>query len=208
MFDRKTHWQKIFLEKSPLDVSWYQKEPKLSLELIRCTHVASNDAIIDVGCGASVLVDHLCKECFTNLAVLDISENALASTKKRLGDSAKSIEWFVADITQFDAPHKFSLWHDRAVFHFLTDHSDRKSYVKALKNTLRPGGHLIIATFAIGGPEKCSGLEIEQYDSEKMIAELGEDFELVEERNEVHITPANKEQKFIFFRFLKVPTNE
>ena len=208
MFDRKMHWGNVYQEKSPLDVSWYQKEPKLSLELIRCTHVASNDAIIDVGCGASVLVDHLCKECFTNLAVLDISENALASTKKRLGDSAKSIEWFVADITQFDAPHKFSLWHDRAVFHFLTDHSDRKSYVKALKNSLRPEGHLIIATFAIGGPEKCSGLEIVQYDSEKMIAELGEDFELVEERNEVHITPANKEQKFIFFRFLKVPKNK
>ena len=205
MFDRKTHWQKIFLEKSPLDVSWYQKEPKLSLELIRCTHVASNDAIIDVGCGASVLVDHLCKECFTNLAVLDISENALASTKKRLGDSAKSIEWFVADITQFDAPHKFSLWHDRAVFHFLTDHSDRKNYVKTLKNSLRPEGHLIIATFAIGGPEKCSGLEIVQYDSEKMIAELGDNFKLVEERKEVHITPANKEQKFNFFLFRRVP---
>ena len=208
MYDRKIHWQKIYQKKSPLDVSWYQKEPKLSLELIRCAQVASNEAIIDVGCGASVLVDHLRKEYFTNLAVLDISENALASTKKRLGDSGKSIEWFVADITQFDAPHKFSLWHDRAVFHFLTDLSDRKSYVKTLKNSLRPEGHLIIATFAIGGPEKCSGLEIVQYDSEKMIAELGEDFELVEERNEVHITPANKEQEFIFFRFLKVPKNK
>ena len=205
MFDRKTHWQKIYQEKSTLDVSWYQKEPKLSLELIRCSQVASNEAIIDVGGGASVLVDHLSKECFTKLAVLDISANALASVKKRLGDSAKNIEWFVADITQFDAPHKFSLWHDRAVFHFLTDLSDRKSYVKALKNSLRLEGHLIIATFANGGPEKCSGLEIVQYDSEKMIAELGEDFELVEERKEVHITPANKEQKFIFFHFLKVP---
>jgi len=198
MFDRKKHWGNVYQEKSPSDVSWYQKEPKLSLDLIRCTQVASNEAIIDVGGGASVLVDHLCKECFTNLAVLDISENALASAKKRLGDSAKSIEWFVSDITQFDAPQKFSLWHDRALFHFLTDPSDRKSYVKALKNALRPGGHLIIATFAIGGPEKCSGLEIVQYDSEKMIAELGDNFELIEEkkrsayhssqqRTEVHI---------------------
>jgi len=207
MFDRKKHWGDVYQEKSPSVVSWYQKEPKLSLELIRCTEVASNEAIIDVGGGASVLVDHLFKECFTNLAVLDISENAIASAKKRLGDSAKSIEWFVSDITQFDAPQKFSLWHDRALFHFLTNPSDRKSYVKALKNALRPEGHLIIATFAIGGPEKCSGLEIVQYDSEKMIAELGDNFELVEERNEVHITPANKEQKFIFFRFLKVPKN-
>jgi SAM-dependent methyltransferase len=203
MFDRKTHWRNIYQEKSPLDVSWYQKEPTLSLELIRSTQVSSYEAIIDVGGGASVLVDRLCKEGFTNLAVLDISENALASAKKRLGDPGKSIDWIEADITQFDAPHQFSLWHDRAVFHFLTDQFDRKSYVKTLKHALRSGGHLIIATFAIGGPEKCSGLEIVQYDSEKLIAELGEDFEWVEERNEVHITPANKEQKFTYFRFIK-----
>ena len=205
MFDRRTHWQKIYQEKSTLDVSWYQKEPNLSLEFVRSAKVATNDPIIDVGCGVSVLVDYLIKECYTNLAVLDISANALASTKNRLGDSANNIDWFVAHITQFDAPNKFSLWHDRAVFHFLTDHRDRKNYVKVLKNSLRTEGHLIIAAFAIGGPEKCSGLEIVQYDSEKMMAELGEDFELVEERKEVHITPANKEQEFIFFHFLKVP---
>ena len=206
MFDRRIHWQKIYQEKSVLDVSWYQKDPKLSLELILSAKVASNDPIIDVGCGASVLVDHLIKKCFTNLAVLDISAYALASTKKRLGDSANNIDWFEADITQFDAPNKFSLWHDRAVFHFLTDHRDRKKYVKALKNSLGIGGHLIIATFAIGGPDKCSGLEIVQYDSVKMIAELGGEFELIEEREELHITPANKEQKFTFFHFLKLPT--
>ena len=206
MFDRRIHWQKIYQEKSVLDVSWYQKDPKLSLELILSAKVASNDPIIDVGCGASVLVDHLIKKCFTNLAVLDISAYALASTKKRLGDSANNIDWFEADITQFDAPNKFSLWHDRAVFHFLTDHRDRKKYVKVLKNSLGIGGHLIIATFAIGGPDKCSGLEIVQYDSVKMIAELGGEFELIEEREELHITPANKEQKFTFFHFLKLPT--
>ena len=205
VFDRRTHWQKIHQEKSALDVSWYQEEPKLSLELIHSANVAIYDPIIDVGCGASVLIDHLIKECFPNLAVLDISANALASTKNRLGDSAKNVDWFVDDITQFDAPNKFSLWHDRAVFHFLTDHSDRKNYVKVLKNSLRTEGHLIIATFAVGGPEKCSGLEIVQYDSEKMIAELGEEFELIEERKELHITPAQKKQEFIFFHFLKVP---
>ena len=205
MFDRKKHWRDVYQEKSPSEVSWYQKEPKISLELIRCTNVGSNDAIIDVGGGTSVLVDYLSKECFTNLTVLDISANAIAIAKKRLGDSAKSIEWIVSDITQFDAIQKFSLWHDRALFHFLTDSSDRKSYIKVLNNSLKPEGHLIIATFAIGGPEKCSGLEIVQYDSEKMIAELGVDFELIEERNEVHVTPGNKEQMFIFFRFRKVP---
>ena len=205
MFDRKKHWRNVYQEKSPSEVSWYQKEPKLSLELIRRTNVATNDAIIDVGGGASVLVDYLSKECYTNLTVLDISENAIAISKKRLGDTAKSIEWIVSDITQFDTSQKFSLWHDRALFHFLTDPSDREIYVKTLKNALKPEGHLIIATFAIGGPEKCSGLEIVQYDSEKMIAELGDNFKLVEERKEVHITPAKKEQEFIFFRFLKVP---
>lgn len=208
MFDRKAHWQNVYQEKSALDVSWYQKEPALSLKLIRSTQVASDESIIDVGGGASLLVDYLCREGFMNLAVLDISDNALASAKKRLGDSAKNVEWFEADITQFNAPHQFSLWHDRAVFHFLTDQSDRKSYVEALKCALKSGGHLIIAAFAIGGPEKCSGLEIVQYDSDKLIAELGEDFELVEERNEVHITPSNKEQKFMYFRFIRTLENK
>ena len=205
MFNRKKHWGDVYQEKSPSELSWYQKEPKLSLELIRCTNVASNDAIIDVGGGASVLVDYLSKESFTNLTVLDISENAIAMAKKRLGDTAKSIEWIVSDITQFDTSQKFSLWHDRALFHFLTDPSDREIYVKALIKAIRTEGHLIIATFATGGPEKCSGLEIVQYDSEKMIAELGDNFSLVEERKEIHITPAKKEQEFIFFHFLRVP---
>ena len=187
------------------NLSWSQKEPKLSLELIRSTNAASNDAIIDIGAGTSVLVDYLKKENYTNLTVLDISENAIAIAKKRLGKSAKSINWIVSDITKFDVFQKFSLWHDRALFHFLTDPSDRGIYVKALINAIRPEGHLIIATFAIGGPKKCSGLEIVQYDSEKMIAELGDNFKLVEERKEVHITPANKEQKFNFFLFRRVP---
>jgi SAM-dependent methyltransferase len=206
MFDRKKHWQHIYNEKTPLDVSWYQEEPALSLELIHRTGVLKEEPIIDVGGGASVLVDYLCKEGFTNLAVLDISGNALFSAKKRLGDSAGRIAWYEADITEFIPPHQFSLWHDRAVFHFLTDKPDREKYVEVLNLALRPGGYLIIAAFAIGGPEKCSGLEIVQYDSTKLREELGEGFELVEERNEVHITPANKKQEFVYFRFKK--TNE
>ena len=203
MFDRKTHWQSIYQDKSPLNVSWYQKEPKLSLELIGHAGIHNSEEIIDVGGGASVLVDFLCKEGYSNISVLDISESALDNAKKRLGDSAKNIEWFEADITEFSPQHQFSLWHDRAVFHFLTDKSDRKKYVSILTQALRPGGHLIIAAFAIGGPKKCSGLEITQYDSSKLKAELGEEFELVEEINEIHITPANKEQKFMYFRFVR-----
>ncbi len=208
MFDRKTHWQNIYQEKSALDVSWYQKEPTLSLELIHSTQIASYESIIDIGGGVSVLVDHLYKKGFTNLAVLDISENALVSAKNRLGDLAKYIEWYEADITQFKAPQQFSLWHDRAVFHFLTNQTDRKRYINALKYALKSNGHLIIAAFAIGGPEKCSGLEVVQYDSKKLTAEFGADFELVEEINEVHITPANKEQKFTYFRFIRTLKNE
>ena len=208
MFDRKTHWDKVYQNKSSLDVSWYQKEPLLSLELIHGAQLAHDEPIIDVGGGASVLVDYLCKEGFTNLAVLDISEKALSCAKQRLGDLAQDIEWYESDITQFEAPHPFSLWHDRAVFHFLTDASDRKAYVKVLKQSLRPGGCLIIAAFAIGGPEKCSGLDIVQYDSEKIATELGDEFTLIETRNELHITPANHEQKFMYFRFIRAQQSE
>ncbi len=208
MFDRKAHWQNVYQEKSPLDVSWYQKEPKLSLELIHRTGVSYDEPIIDVGGGASVLVDFLCKDGFTNLSVLDISGKALADAKKRLGDSAKNIKWIESDITEFNPSHKFTLWHDRAVFHFLIDVSDRRKYISALTQVLKIGGHLIIAAFAIGGPNKCSGLEIVQYDASKLKAELGEEFELLEERNEIHITPANKEQKFMYFRFIRKPVNK
>ena len=203
MFNRKAHWQKVYQEKSSSDVSWYQKEPKLSLELIHRTGAGKHEAIIDVGGGASVLTDYLCREGFTNISVLDISENALAVARKRLSDYADIIEWLEADITEFTSPHQYSVWHDRAVFHFLTDASDRKKYTNVLSQTLQPGGHLIIAAFAIGGPTKCSGLDIVQYDQEKISSELGRAFKLIEAIEEIHITPANKEQKFMYYRFIK-----
>lgn len=203
MFDRKTHWQDVYQKKSPLDVSWYQKEPRLSLNLIQQTAVPKDEAIIDVGGGASVLVDFLVKEGFSKLSVLDISGNALSSAKNRLGDLAQKIEWLETDITEFQPPHTFALWHDRAVFHFLTNKADRHNYVDVLKQALRPEGHLIIAAFAIGGPTQCSGLDIVQYDAAKLQAELGDAFTLRQERDEVHITPANKEQQFIYFHFVR-----
>ena len=201
---RKKHWTNVYLEKSPSDVSWYQKKPEISLALIRSTGLNIDDPIIDVGGGTSFLVDNLIEENYTNLSVLDISENALSITKKRLGKNEKFIKWFEADVTKFNPPHNFNLWHDRAVFHFLTDPLDRKSYLKKLKKHLRPEGHLIIATFAVGGPEKCSGLEIVQYNSERIKNELGEEFVLVNERHELHITPVKKVQKFNYFYFVKI----
>ena len=205
MFNRKVHWESIHDGKSSLEVSWYLKEPSSSLELIRNTQVSDGEPIIDVGGGTSLLVDFLIEEGHSNIAVLDISQKALAYTQKRLGDLAQSVEWFETDITGFEAPHHFSLWHDRAVFHFLAIESDRRRYLEVLENSLCPGGHLVIATFSIGGAVKCSGLPVIQYDAKKLAEELGEDYRLLEERNEVHLTPASKEQEFTYFRFIREP---
>ena len=205
MPDRKKHWEEIYLDKSPLEVSWFQKEPTLSLQLIRNARLHCNSPIIDVGGGASELVDHLCNKGYTNLAVLDISTKALAYAQNRLGIKANGVAWYTEDVTQFAPPHRFALWHDRAVFHFLTEKADRGKYVDVLKRTLEPCGHLIIAAFAIGGPTKCSGLDVVQYDAKKITAALGDGFELVEEKSDIHITPASKAQQFEYFRFIRKP---
>lgn len=201
--NRKAHWNEVYSNKSPLEVSWYQKEPALSLQLINNTGVSTHAAIIDIGGGASTLIDHLSVSGFRHLAVLDISGNALASAKKRLGPVADDIEWFESDVTTFQSPHQFDIWHDRAVFHFLTEADDRNRYVESLKHTLKPGGHLIMAAFAIGGPNKCSGLDIVQYDAAKLLTELGSGYTLIEEDSELHVTPTGKEQLFAYFRFTK-----
>lgn len=205
MSDRKAHWEAIYRDKSPLEVSWYQQEPALSLELIRRSGVGLDAPIIDVGGGASVLVDRLQAAGYTKLSVLDLSAQALTCARRRLGSAAEHIDWIEADITDFQPPRQYALWHDRAVFHFLTDAADRARYVEVLQRALSPGGHLIIAAFAIGGPEKCSGLDIVQYDADKLLAALGPGFELVETRAEAHITPAGGEQQFNYFRFIKGP---
>ena len=207
MSDRKSHWENVYNDKSPLEVSWYVKEPVMSLQLIHNTQTALDAPIIDIGGGSSVLVDHLCDDGYINIAVLDISANALAYAQERLGDKASSIEWYEEDITRFDPPHRFALWHDRAVFHFLTDKSDRSKYVNVLKHALEPNGHLIIAAFAIGGPTKCSGLDIVQYDADKLKAELSDDFDLIDMQDEMHTTPSDKEQKFSYFHFAYKPEN-
>jgi SAM-dependent methyltransferase len=137
--------------------------------------------------------------------VLDISSRALEFARKRLGTKALGVEWYAEDVTRFQPPHGYWLWHDRAVFHFLTDAEDRRQYVKVLKQALQPGGHLIIATFADGGPAKCSGLDIVQYNAVRLMTELGEGFSMVEQTSEVHITPAKNEQKFNWFRLLRKP---
>ena len=203
MSERKAHWENVYLNKSPDEVSWYQQEPTRSLQLIRTIQLDRNAAIIDVGGGASTLVDKLCDDGYTNIGVLDVSAHALAHARERLADKACRVEWYEEDITEFEPPHQFALWHDRAVFHFLTRKSDREKYVSILKRALSPVGHLILMAFAIDGPKKCSGLDIVQYDADKLMAELTGGFELLETGHEVHITPAGKEQKFVYFHFTR-----
>jgi SAM-dependent methyltransferase len=204
MTDRKQHWERVYANKSSLEVSWYQDEPRQSLELIHRSGIGKDAPLIDVGGGASLLIDWLLADGYRQLAVLDISGAALAVVRQRLGERAADIEWHEADVTQFSAPHPFSLWHDRAVFHFLTAAEDRRRYVEVLNRTLVSGGHVVIAAFAPGGPTRCSGLEIVQYDAAKLMAELGPDFRLEEQQTETHLTPAGKEQLFWFFRLRKL----
>lgn len=200
---RKDHWEHVYKNKSPLEVSWYQREPTLSLKLIENAEVDKSQPIIDVGGGASTLVDHLIDEGYEKIAVLDISERALHASRDRLGKKGLRVLWHESDITSFRPPSKYVLWHDRAVFHFLTDPKDRFLYVSNLKKALAPGGQVIIAAFAIGGPTQCSGLDIVQYDVKKLQHELGEDFHLVEQEEEIHRTPAGGDQHFVFFRFIR-----
>ena len=205
MENAKAHWEQIYGTRSPSEVSWYQSDPRSSLRLIEDTDIGREDPLIDVGGGASTLVDHLLEAGYARLAVLDISAAALARARKRLGDRAGRVEWLEADITEFVAPHPFRLWHDRAVFHFLTDPADQRRYVRNLDAALVPGGHLIVATFAVGGPEKCSGLPIVQYDAERLCAVLGPKFALEDTFTEVHHTPGGTDQDFAFFRLRKAP---
>ena len=199
--DRREHWNRVYQTRTPESVSWYQRRPDMSLELIAASGIAKHAGIIDVGGGASVLVDHLMDLGYSNLAVLDVSGAALDASRARLGARAAAIEWFEADVTAFDPPHRYALWHDRAAFHFLKGAADRAGYIATLGKTLQPGGTVIIATFAPEGPPKCSGLEVVRYDERSIAAELGAEFELREVRREAHVTPEKAEQQFRYFRF-------
>jgi len=202
---RKEHWEKVYQNKSPDQVSWYQSSPVLSLQLIANTRLAFGAPIIDIGGGASTLVDELCGSGYRNVSVLDVSASALAHAKRRCAGKASAVRWYEEDVTRFKPPHRFALWHDRAVFHFLTSRTDRESYIKVLKQSIEPGGHIIMMTFAIDGPKKCSGLDIVQYDADKLIPELGPGFELMQTGFDVHLTPAGNQQKFAYFRFRATP---
>ncbi|UPK26707.1 class I SAM-dependent methyltransferase [Bradyrhizobium sp. 195] len=201
MPDRSGHWEHVYATKGETEVSWFQNNPAISLEMIRAATADHDAAIIDIGGGASRLVDALLHDGYRDVAVLDLSANALEAAKRRIGQAASTIDWIVADATTWRPARIYDVWHDRAAFHFLTDPRDRAAYVERLRSAVAPGGHVIIATFALDGPEKCSGLPVQRHDSASLAAELGPEFELVETRGETHHTPWNSTQAFQFSRF-------
>src|SRR3989338_1569879 len=192
MIDLKNHWENIYKTKSSKNVSWYKPHLERSLEIILQLRLPKDAAMIDVGGGASTLPDDLLSKGFKDITILDISREALEVSKNRLANKAHVIQWLEADITTVQLkPNHYDLWHDRAVFHFLTKPEDRQKYVDNLNKALMPGGHALMATFGPNGPLKCSGLEIVRYSSENLREELGEKFKLEKHFTEIHKTPFN-----------------
>jgi SAM-dependent methyltransferase len=195
----KEHWDRVYDSKTSSGVSWFQEHARQSIELIRQTGIARDADIIDVGGGASTLVDDLLALGYSKLTVLDLSEAALKVSQARLAERAARVNWLVGDVTQVEfAPHAYDLWHDRAVFHFLTAASERAAYVQAVLRAVRPGGHVIVATFADDGPEKCSGLPVMRYSAGGLHAQFGEPFTLLQQQRERHHTPSGTVQPFIY----------
>lgn len=203
MSDQKEHWEKVYSTRKPNEVGWYQAYPEIPLRLIGATGIAKNAAIIDVGGGASNLVDALLENAYGDVTVLDISAAALEATRTRLGAASEQVKWLVADITRFVPEQQYALWHDRAVFHFLTDATARRKYMEAARAALPPGGHLIMATFALDGPPQCSGLDVVRYSAESLRQEVGEGFALAESFGGLHITPSLGKQSYTFCRFIR-----
>lgn len=197
---KKEHWERVYSTKAAQSVSWYQEHATRSLDLIRVAGVSLDAPIIDVGGGESTLVDDLMGAGYTDLTVLDLSGAALAAARARMGPAlAEKVKWLEADVTEVQLPiHGYELWHDRAVFHFMTAEDQRARYVDALRRAVKPGGHVIVATFAEDGPRQCSGLPVVRYRPEQLQAELGETFMPVSHQHEVHVTPFGTSQRFVY----------
>jgi SAM-dependent methyltransferase len=197
--DAKTHWEKVYTTKAPESVSWYRAHLETSLALIERAADSRSASIIDIGGGESTLVDDLLLRRYKNLTVLDVSRTAIEVTKKRLGSASEQVRWLVGDIVEIELePYAYDLWHDRAVFHFLTTPERRLAYVRRATRAVRPGGHVIVSTFGPEGPTKCSGLEVMRYDADSLHSEFGRRFRLVESSKELHQTPFGTTQQFLY----------
>jgi 2-polyprenyl-3-methyl-5-hydroxy-6-metoxy-1,4-benzoquinol methylase len=197
--ETKNHWEKVYATKAATEVSWFQPHAQLSLKLIHEAGVPPSAAIIDVGGGASTLVDDLLAQGYAAVTVLDLSGSALAAAKTRLGARAAQVQWIEANVLDAGLPaDAYDVWHDRAVFHFLTAEQDRRAYVQAVLRAVKPGGLVIVATFAEDGPTQCSGLPVMRYGANELHAEFGEPFVLLGHARESHHTPAGGEQKFVY----------
>ena len=197
--DPRTHWDNIYQTKTPQQVSWYRQHLERSLSLIQFAVTDRMASIIDVGGGESTLVDDLIAHGYRNVTVLDISQTALALAKQRLSETSSGIHWICADVTALPlASNSFDVWHDRAVFHFLTSEEQRIAYVQAVESTVKPGGHVIVSTFGPQGPERCSGLPVKRYDADQLRGEFGTRFRLIDSFKELHETPFGTIQQFLY----------
>ncbi|HNP31495.1 MAG TPA: class I SAM-dependent methyltransferase [Nitrospirales bacterium] len=204
--DRKSHWEDVYRTTAAEELGWYQAHPTLSLHLIESTGVQKTASLIDVGGGNSTLVDHLLDQGFRHLTVLDISPTALDRAKARLDDRAGLVTWIEGDVTDFRSSRTYDVWHDRAVFHFLTDAEDREKYCETMTRAVSAQGHAIIATFAYEAPPTCSGLPVVRYSPDFLALAIGSTFELVESVEQLHQTPGGKKQPFIYCRFKRKET--
>jgi hypothetical protein len=199
--ERQMHWNEVYTTKAADKVSWFQPRAAMSMRLIEAAGATKDSAIIDIGGGSSVLIDHLLDAGFVDVTVLDISERALIGSKDRLGARAAEVHWIVGDVLAWSPARSYDIWHDRAAFHFLTDPRDRAAYRATLLKGLRSRGTAIIGTFAEDGPERCSGLSVHRWSAERLAAELGAEFRLVESLREDHRTPGGAIQPFTWARF-------
>jgi SAM-dependent methyltransferase len=195
----REHWDRVYATKGPDRVSWFRPHLDRSLAFLDAARVAHSARVIDVGGGASTFVDDLLNRGYSNVTVLDLSGAALEAAQARLGQRASLVEWICGDVTELRLPEKaYDFWHDRAVFHFLRDPEARSRYVDSVRRSLKPGGHIVVATFGPHGPEKCSGLEVLRFSPEQLHAEFGPAFSKIASTIEVHTTPGGTEQEFVY----------
>ena len=203
--DRRSHWDQVYATRSETDVSWYQPHPAVSLRLIRTASPDRSASVIDVGGGASVLIDELVSSGFNDVSVLDISDEALSKANARLLAKAGEIDWIVADVTTWTPPRRWRIWHDRAVFHFLTRCDQQDDYIAALRAGTTDDATVVMATFALDGPEKCSGLPVQRYSAPMLADRLGNGFRLMSQEAETHLTPSGGQQRFTYVVLERVP---